>query len=332
MRVLVTGASGLIGRRVVARLVERGDEVVALSRGTREIPGAPLVTYATADGPIPADALDGVEAIVNLAGESVDGRWSAAKKEAIVRSRVDMADRVVEAIAAGGPRVLVNASAIGYYGSSEEPVDEDSPSGEGFLAETARAWEAAALAARDHGARVAVVRIGVVLARDGGALPRMITPFKLMMGGPLGSGKQWYSWVHVDDVAGILVEATANEAMDGPLNATAPGPVRQAELAKSLGRILGRPSAVPTPAFVLRAMLGEMSEVVLSGAPVMPRATRAAGYEFRFDRLDHALRAEIDPPGARVGSAGGEEALQLALELKPRLGDVGGVHPVLRPR
>ena len=295
MRVTVVGATGLIGRHVCEALVARGDDVVAVSRrGGSGIAGAEDVRWDPADGPPPAAALDGADAVVNLAGAPLAGRrWSTARKREIRESRVLTTRAVVDALAAEGrTRVLVNASGIDYYGPrGEETIDETVGAGTGFLAETCVAWEREAARAADHGVRVVMIRSAVVLSDEGGALPTMARPVRLLAGGPIGGGRQWLPWIHLDDEVGLILFALDRADVAGPLNATSPEPPRQGEFVKALGHALRRPAVVPTPAVALRLALGEMATLVLDGQRAVPRAALAAGYVFRYPDLDGALRA-----------------------------------------
>ncbi len=294
MRVFLTGATGLIGRALAASLVGDGHEVVALSRsaspeglprGARAVQGDPSVT-----GPW-QEELARCDACVNLAGEPVaGGRWTAERRKRIRDSRVLATRNVAAAIGSGGPGVLVNGSAIGFYGPcGDEVVDESFPAGNDFLAHVALEWEEATRAAARR-ARVVLVRTGIVLSRAGGALPRLALPFRAFAGGPIGDGGFWQSWIHVDDQVGILRLALENGEARGPVNATAPDPVRNRDLARSLGRVLRRPSLLVAPAFAVRAALGEMAEVVLASQRVVPRRALALGYRFRWPALEPALR------------------------------------------
>jgi hypothetical protein len=294
VRVFLTGATGLIGRALAGSLTEAGHEVVALSRGSAPA-GLPAATRLVRGDPALAgawqDELARSDACVHLAGEPVAaGRWTAARKRAIRESRVASTARVAEVIAAGGPSVLVSGSAIGYYGPrGDEELDEASPPGTDFLARVAAEWEEAARPAARR-ARVAVVRTGIVLARDGGALPRLAAPFRLFAGGPIGDGAFWQSWIHLEDQVGLLRLALEDPRATGPLNATAPEPVRNRDLARAIGRVLGRPSLLPVPALAVRAALGEMAEVVLASQRVLPARPLALGYRFRWPSLEPALR------------------------------------------
>lgn len=274
MKVFVTGGTGLVGGRLIPKLIARGHSVAALTRrpvAARERFGesCKLVEGDPMQAGVWTDAVADCDAVIHLAGENIFAqRWSDTFKALLRDSRLKSTATIVQALtknpttAAGSPKVLVNASAIGYYGPhGDEELDEDSPAGSDFLAQLCVDWEKAALAARDGGVRVALVRIGVVLDKAGGALAKMLTPFKLGVGGPVGSGKQWMSWIHNDDLCDLFVFAAENNAAAGPLNGTAPEPVTNKDFGKALGRALGRPSFMPTPAFALRLMLGEVAEV-----------------------------------------------------------------------
>lgn len=302
MRIFVTGGTGLVGRRVVGRLRDRGDEVVVLSRspdaanrlpaGTRVVPGDPTVS-----GPW-QDELAGCDGVVHLAGEPIAGhRWTADFKKLVLDSRVNSTRLIAETLAGspvrpdGSPRALVNASAVGYYGMYEdnptEFVEDDLP-GTGFLADVCLAWEGATGPAAAAGVRVAVVRVGFVLADDGGALPTLARPFRWYLGGPVGSGRQWVSWVHVDDLAGLFLLALDRPDAGGPVNGTAPEPVTNWGFSKALAAALGRPCWLPVPKLAVRVLLGEMAQLATHGQRVVP--ARALGYEYRFPLLDGALR------------------------------------------
>ena len=284
MKAVIGGANGLIGSALVRALRTRGDEVVPLVRGAggvkwdgRSVPGA---------------ALDGADAVVNLAGASLAGkRWSEAYKQEIVESRVASTRAFVEAMRAARPRprVLVNASAVGVYGGrGDEELTEASAPGTDFLAGVCKAWEAEAQRAEELGVRTVPLRTGVVLAREGGALKQMLPPFKAFVGGPIGSGKQWFPWIHIADEIGILLWAL-DGAVRGPVIAAAPNPARMKEFAQALGRALHRPAVFAVPALVLRLGLGEMAEVLLDGQRAVPRKALEGGYRFRFPELPAAL-------------------------------------------
>jgi uncharacterized protein (TIGR01777 family) len=238
------------------------------------------------------------DAVVNLAGESIaDGRWTAERKRAIVDSRIESTRAIVDAMAASTPRptVLVSASAVGFYGPRrDEELDETAPSGEGFLAEVCRRWEEEAFRARDLDVRVAALRLGVVLAPGGGALGKMIIPFRAAVGGPLGNGKQWMSWIHRADVVGLVLAALTSSAYAGPVNATAPAPVRNRDFTVALAKTVHRPAFLRVPGIAMRLLLGEMADMLLTGQRVVPAVARAAGYEFRYPEIYGALAAAIE--------------------------------------
>jgi uncharacterized protein (TIGR01777 family) len=293
MHVFLTGATGLIGSALAHELVARGHTVTALTRSD-----APRVLHAGVrvvqnDPSVPGpwqEELAGCDACVNLAGEPVaERRWTPERKRRIRESRVASARLVAEVVAARGPRVLVSGSAVGFYGArGDEPIGEDAPPGHDFLAEVCRAWEDAAEPAARR-ARVVKLRTGLVLAREGGALPRMLLPFRFFMGGPIGRGDFWQSWIHLADEVGLIVWALEDGRVAGPLNATAPEPVTNAELARAIGRALHRPSAIPVPRKALELALGELASVVASGQRVLPRKALELGYAFRFSKIDAAL-------------------------------------------
>lgn len=347
MRVTVTGASGLLGRRLVAELRARGDRVTVLSRdparaqarlggdieqagarlgGDIEQAGARLggdieqaraslggkierartglggeiaaVRWEPTAGPAPAQALAGCDAVVNLAGENIAQRWSTPAKRAIRESRVEGTRNLVEGIAAlpdaERPRVLVSSSAVGYYGPhGAEPIDEEAPPGEGFLPELCVAWEAQARAVEAHGLRGVQVRTGVVLDREGGALAKMLPPFRLGVGGPVAGGRQYVAWIHRDDVIGMVLAALADERWSGPINASAPEPVTNRELSRALGHALHRPAVLPIPGATLGVLYGEMAQVVTTGVRAVPARPLMLGYEFRHPQLDEALAAAL---------------------------------------
>ncbi len=295
MRVAVIGASGLIGGAVARALAARGDEVVAVSRsGATGLPGAEEVRWDPADGAPPA-AVVRADAVVNLAGAPIAGkRWTAGRKRIIRESRVLTTRLLVDALAADdeSARVLVNGSAVGYYGpTGDDEVDETAPAGADFLADTAVAWEREAQRAADHGVRTVLVRTGIVLSADGGALPPMALPVRFLAGGPVGGGRQWVPWIHIDDEVGIILHALDDDGLSGPVNASAPVPVRQRELVKAIAAALGRPAVVPTPAVAVRLALGEMSTLILDGQRAVPRAALAHGYAFAHDEVGAALAA-----------------------------------------
>jgi uncharacterized protein (TIGR01777 family) len=293
MRVVVAGGTGFIGRRLVVRLRQKGHEVAVLSRGTGA-PGLPpeVRVVPWAEGTAWESAVDGTDGIVNLAGENVARRWTAPAKDRILRSRLDGIAKLSAAIgrAKRRPAVLVSASAVGFYGArGDEELTEEAAPGDDFLARTCVAWEGAARALETLGVRVVRLRIGVVLAKDGGALAKMLPAFRAFAGGPVGSGEQWMSWIHRDDLVDLIVFALENPEASGVLNGTAPNPVRNRDFASALGRVLHRPAIVPAPAAAVRLVFGEMATVILDGQRVMPKRAFDVGFRFRFPDLDAAL-------------------------------------------
>jgi len=297
-RVVLTGATGLIGRHLAAALAARGDEPILLSRRSQLVAGIPTLRWDPEIEPIPARAVAGARAIVNLAGEPIGaGRWNSGQRRRIRESRETTTRRCVDALGGAGPRVLVSASAVGYYGSTEAPVDELSPPGDDFLATTCVRWEEIAKRGADR-ARVVSVRTGIVLARDGGVLPRLVQVTRLGAAGPLGSGRQWMSWIHVDDHVAVLLAGIDDDELSGPVNAVAPEPVRQRDFARVLARLEHRPSLLPTPAAVLRLVLGQMADLVLLGQRVVPSVLAARGSLWRFPTLGPALGDLVAEPTA----------------------------------
>lgn len=299
MRVTVTGGTGLIGRRLVRMLRERGDEVTVLSRSpqraAREL-GVEAVGWDPAAGPAPRAALEGRDGVVNLLGENIAQRWTERARREIRDSRELGTRNLVAGIAAldRPPPVLVSASAVGYYGArGKETVTEAEPPGDGFLADVCVAWELEAARAEAIGVRVVLLRTGVLLDRSGGALAKMLPPFRAGIGGPVAGGGQYVPWIHGDDLAGLQARALDDESWSGPFNATAPEPATNRELSRALGGALGRPAIVPVPAAALRVLYGEMAELVTDGQRAVP--ARALEHGFRFERpeLDDALRSAL---------------------------------------
>ncbi|KAL3144473.1 hypothetical protein ABBQ32_004213 [Trebouxia sp. C0010 RCD-2024] len=294
MVIAVTGATGLVGSRLVSRLSAQGHTVRVLTRNPDKargkLPYARLRFYNIQQQL--QEALQGATGVVNLAGEPIATRWSASLKREIKASRVTTTTNLAEAInglpEADRPQVLCSASAVGYYGNSQnQTFNESSNSGGDYLAEVCRDWEAAAEQAKTK--RVVIMRTGIVLAKEGGALAKMLPIFNIFAGGPLGNGQQWCSWVHRDDLVNLYIEALQNSAFNGTYNATAPNPVRMSELCSSLGRVLGRPSWLPVPEFALQSVLGEGASVVLEGQKVISSRTQDAGFTFRYKSLQDAL-------------------------------------------
>jgi uncharacterized protein len=298
-RVAITGATGLVGSRLVAALKDRGDEVTALSRdpvGAAERLGVSAEQWDPLAAPAPAQALAGRDGVIHLAGEPVAQRWSADARERIRSSRTQGTSNLVAGLEGADPRprVLVSASASGIYGDrGAEELDEESSLGEDFLAEVCAEWEGAADRASGLGVRVAKVRTGIVLDADGGALAKMLPPFRLGVGGPVAGGKQYMSWIHVDDLVGLYLAALDGEDWSGPLNGCAPGAVTNTEFSHALGRALHRPAVLPVPGLALRAMYGEMASIVTGGQRMVPARAQALGYQWGHDDLDEALRSAL---------------------------------------
>ena len=298
MRIAVTGATGLIGRELCRNLRADGVPLTLLVRRPEKVgqTGSDdrVERWEATQGPPRAKAFEGVDAVVHLAGAGIaDRRWTDRRKTLLRSSRVDATRHLVEALAAlpQSPDVLVSGSAIGIYGDrGDEPLTEDSPPGTGFLARLATEWEAQAEQAASAGMRVVLLRTGIVLARSGGALPEMVRPFRFFVGGPLGSGRQFLSWIHLTDEVGLIRHALESAELSGPLNAVAPAPVRQRDLATELGNLLRKPAFIRTPAWALRLALGEMAgPLLLEGQRVLPRRAQSRGFEFRFPELRGAL-------------------------------------------
>jgi uncharacterized protein (TIGR01777 family) len=296
MRIGITGASGLVGRELTAFLQTAEHEVVPFVRGSQAGPG---IAWDPAAGTIDAPALEGLDVVVHFAGESVLGRWTPAKMRRILDSRDAGTRLLCEALASRErkPRVLISASAIGIYGDTEDRwVDESSPPGDerSFLVEVCRAWEAATTPARVAGIRVVNLRIGVVVSRRGGALAKLLLPASLGLGGPLGNGRQFISWIDSDDLLEVVMHAIESEQLEGPVNAVAPEPVRQREFAKILGKVLGRPAFLPLPAFMVVALFGQMGrEALLAGQRVRPTRLLETGFLFDYPTLEQSLRQQL---------------------------------------
>jgi hypothetical protein len=297
VRIVVTGASGLIGRRLLKVLASDGHTLQVHSRhaGTNLPLGVRLSVWDAARGEPPADSLQDVDAVIHLAGEPVAQRWTAPARQAIRESRVTGTRNLVQALAKlpRKPQVLVCSSAVGYYGSrGDEVLTESSPPGDDFLAKLCVDWEKEAQAAEACGIRVVRIRTGLVLDARGGALPRMLPPFRMGLGGKLGSGKHWMSWIHLDDLASLFQFALA-KPVSGPLNGVAPNPVINAEFTRALAAAVHRPAIFPMPAFALRLLFGEMSQILLSSQRALPEAAEAAGFRFRYPELAPALAAVL---------------------------------------
>lgn len=294
MKIVLTGASGFIGNALIEQLLGQGHQLVLLGRSNPEIAGVQFARWDATEAEAPADVLEGAEAVIHLAGEPVAQRWTREAKRRIRDSRIIGTRNLVSALAKlqSKPRVMVAASAIGYYGDRGDRIlTEDAPPGDDFLALVCVDWENESRRAAALGIRTVMLRFGVVLAKEGGALAQMVPPFKAGVGGPAGSGKQWVSWIHRDDAVDLIVHALFHEEMRGPANAVAPNPVRNADFAKALGSALNRPSVIPTPAFALKLLFGELAGALLSSARVQPESPERAGYRFRHAEIDGALGA-----------------------------------------
>ncbi|MEG4283045.1 TIGR01777 family oxidoreductase [Microcoleus sp. A006_D1] len=301
MKVAIAGATGFVGSRLVEKLQAAGHQAVVLSRDAAKArrvfpasayPNLEVVGYTPAESGEWQKSIAGCDAVVNLAGVPIaEERWTQARQQAILDSRKLTTAKLVEAIVNANPRpsVFVSGSAIGYYGTSETAeFDENSPAGNDFLATVCKEWEAAAQPAKNAGTRLAILRLGIVLGM-GGALAKMLPPFKLFAGGPIGTGKQWFSWVHREDVVDLILYALQNPQVEGVLNATAPNPVRMNELCETLGEVLSRPSWLPVPGFALELLLGDGAKVVLEGQKVLPKQTLASGFQYQYPTLKLAL-------------------------------------------
>jgi uncharacterized protein (TIGR01777 family) len=293
MRLAISGSTGLIGSAVVAAAAEAGHEVRALVRRPAADPSE--ISWDAAAGSVDLDALAGVDAVIHLAGENIGARWTEARRRSVLASRVEGTRTIAEAIAQLDPRpALVCASAIGYYGDRvDEILTEESSRGSGFLADVVEAWEQAAQPARAAGARVVHLRNGIVLASEGGALAKLLTPFRLGLGGRVGAGSQWWSWIGLADTAAAYLHA-ATHALEGVVNVTAPTPVTNAQLVKALGRALHRPTVLPLPGFAVRAAFGQMGqEMLLEGQRVLPARLLDEGFAFAHPTVDEALAAAL---------------------------------------
>jgi hypothetical protein len=317
MRVIITGGTGLIGRALSETLATDGHEVVVLTRSPDKTKGMPKgVQLQKWDGATPAGwghLVDGAGAIVNLAGAGIaDSRWSKERKQAIRQSRVAAGNAVTEAIkgAANKPQVLIQSSAVGYYGGAtgNELVTEAHSPGGDFLAKVCFDWEISTAGVSRLGVRRAVVRTGIVLSMAGGAFPKQLLPFKLYAGGPVGSGKQWMPWIHIDDEVRAIQFLIANPQAEGPFNLVAPNPVTNKEFGKLIGEVMGRPSFMPAPDFALKTVFGEMSTILLEGQRVVPKKLLDLGFEFRYPTARAALVALLRPGSVGQGGANRTEA------------------------
>ncbi|MEZ2225240.1 TIGR01777 family oxidoreductase [Microcoleus sp.] len=301
MKVAIAGATGFVGSPLVERLHSEGHSILVLARDSERArrifpasayPNLEIVGYSPAESGDWQHSIGGCDGVVNLAGVPIaEERWTAARQQAILDSRKLTTAKLVEAIANANPKpsVLVSASAIGYYGTSETAeFEENSPGGDDFLAAVCKEWESAAEKVKNTGTRLVILRLGIVLGM-GGALAKMLPAFRLFAGGPIGTGKQWFSWIHRDDVVNLILYALQNPQVEGVLNATAPHPVRMNELCETLGEVLQRPSWLPVPSFALELLLGDGAKVVLEGQQVLPKRTLLSGFQYEYPQLRSAI-------------------------------------------
>ena len=295
MKVAISGASGLIGTALRSSLTSDGHEVIPL---TRRASSSPLetITWDLDQGRFDASALEGVDAVVHLAGEPVAKRWNQERKNAIRQSRVRGTKLLVEGLKSlkNPPKLLVSSSAVGFYGDGgDTELDESAPPGEGFLSDVCHEWEKSTMEALGLGIRAVCMRTGIVLSTQGGALGQMLLPFKLGLGGPLGNGKQWMPWIHIDDIVGAFRYVMANDDLVGAVNGTSPNPATNADFTKALGRALHRPAVLPVPTFGLKLLFGEMAQILLEGQRALPKKLLFTGYEFKYPDLSGALEDVI---------------------------------------
>ncbi|WP_257350835.1 TIGR01777 family oxidoreductase [Pseudalkalibacillus decolorationis] len=297
MNIAISGGTGFVGQALTYHLTSQGHKVYILTRnpiGKPEINNVTYIKWLTDDSD-PVSDLPQMTALINLAGETINGRWTEAKKEKILASRISATQEIFRIIKAqrNKPSVLVNASAIGYYGTSQTKTFDESVTepGDDFLAHVTSKWEREAAESTELGVRVVYTRFGLILDRDEGALPKMVLPYKLFAGGPIGSGEQWYSWIHINDIVGLIEFAIKNDFIKGPLNATSPHPVQMNDFGKILGRTLHRPHWFPTPDFLMRGALGEVSTLILDGQKVYPQKALDYEYKFQYPTLTSALNA-----------------------------------------
>ncbi|MBM3298538.1 MAG: TIGR01777 family oxidoreductase [Deltaproteobacteria bacterium] len=296
MKVFMTGANGFVGTNLSRTLTSEGIQVTALIRNESKKGNLPAeVSIAVGDPTRPGkwqEAVQDHDVIINLAGATMFRRWTRAYKRLIRESRILTTRNLVDALGSHGSATLLSTSGVGYYGfTGDEVLDETSAAGSDFLATLAQDWEAEAFAAREKGARVVATRFGVVLGSDGGALAQMVLPFRFFIGGPLGNGNQWFSWIHVQDLCRAALFVASNTGIEGPVNFTAPDPVRNRDLAKAIGQVLHRPAIMPAPAFMINALLGEFGSVILKGQRVVPKKLLEAGFSFEHPDITAALES-----------------------------------------
>ena len=301
MKVVITGATGFVGQVIVKQLLEAGDEVVVLTRNVAKAAitlgsACKYFQWNDSESLPPLEALEGADGIINLMGETISERWDENHKKKIYNSRINGTKKLVEALEKlkNGPKSFISTSAIGIYGNrGPEDLNESSNLADDFLAKVCKDWENEANKARNYGSRVAIIRVGIVLGKGGGALAKMIPIFKLGGGGPLGSGNQYMSWIHVEDLASMFIEALKNPSIKGVLNGTAPYPASNREFTKVLGKAVKRPAFLPAPAFAIKIAFGEMSQILLEGQKVLPVKFKEAKFKFRFPTLEMAIKESL---------------------------------------
>lgn len=296
MKIAISGGTGFVGKPLTKELLKLGHDVYVLTRKLPQEKSEGKLTYVEWLSPAaePAAHLEGIDFFINLAGESISsGRWTKKRKERILGSRMTTTDEVLKIMGnlKKKPKALINASAIGFYGTSTDRTftEEDKAPGNDFLAQTTVSWEKRALQAEDLGVRTALMRFGIILGSDGGALPQMVLPYKLFAGGTIGSGLQWLSWIHIEDVVTAIIFTLENEKIHGPVNFTAPQPVTMKEFGKTIGKVQHRPHWLPVPSFMMRLAMGEMSMLVVEGQRVLPEKLLKAGFHFSYEKIDDAL-------------------------------------------
>jgi len=305
MKILITGGTGFIGSEVAKKLIQRGHEVVILTRlgekphASLQLPGVSFVEYPyRADSRLPLEMMSRVDGIINMAGEPIfTNRWTEVKKNNILESRINITRQLIEAIALlpdKKPTALVSASAVGYYGPRDtSALTEDASPGSDFLAQVCIAWEQEAMKAEQYGVRTVTLRTGIVLDKGGGALAQMILPYKFFVGGPLGSGRQYCSWIHREDMTELYVTAVTDQRLSGAVNATAPNPLTMAELSKAIGKVLHRPYWFPVPAFLVKLIIGESAQVVVTGQKAIPAKLLAIDFPYHYRTVEEALKASL---------------------------------------
>jgi uncharacterized protein (TIGR01777 family) len=297
MKILITGGTGFVGTQVTTRLIQEGHTMTILTRSLRGVKKSPLgISYLEGDPTRKGswqETIKNHDAVINLAGASIFSKWTEEHKKAIRESRVSTTQNIVEGIPSDPSKkiILISTSAVGYYGfCGDEELTEKSPPGDDFLARIAVEWEGEALKARDKGARVVITRFGIVMGERGGALSQMIPLFKKYIGGPIGSGKQWFSWVHIKDLAEAFAFLLKHSEISGSVNVCSPNPVRNKDLAKALGKVLHRPSIIPAPGFMVKLVLGEFGSIILEGQRVIPKRLLENGFVFQYSEIEKALQ------------------------------------------